>query len=344
MLKLTRLKRFIMFCFVLASASLICQKLPPDLEALNAAPGRNKTEAVSLSDICELRENIISTSTAGILRKIHGHRPLQIYIGSGGCQENPGFISLLQSEFDVTKSASFENTLCKASVDTFLTEHTFEHIPYEDAANAFRLIFEYLKPGGLFRIAVPNDGRAGKTFVPSKLDEMIGHVSAYNFGHLQQMLKNAGFRNIRLVEEQEKFNETTIRIQATEWDFCEGKVHRTLKHDWRNEPLLKSLYAVAKLDGRNQIGENTVYYHKEGELKGRITVENTGVDGRKHVSLIHGEAVPYLELADKLKRQVNDPKQAAKCEANALAYINKTGYIKNVGWPPTISLVVDARK
>ena len=77
-----------------------------------------------------------------------------VYMGASTIQQ-PEFISLDITQLDVMKAEDYARWFCIFSVDSFLTEHTFEHIPEDMHEVAFRLMHKYLKSGGRLRIAVP---------------------------------------------------------------------------------------------------------------------------------------------------------------------------------------------
>lgn len=55
-------------------------------------------------------------------------------------------------KFDITKKFPIENN----TVDTFCAEDVMEHIYYENQVGIFNEIYRVLKPGGIFRLAVPD--------------------------------------------------------------------------------------------------------------------------------------------------------------------------------------------
>ena len=275
-------------------------------------------------------------STAGeLFKKIHAERPLRVYIGSSKCKQPAGFVSTDKEELDVTKPTDYQKLFCPDSVDTFLTEHTFEHITYSDGKVAFRQILHYLKPGGRFRIAVPNDAsRAGQVFPESRADKFYGHVSAYGYEYLKQVLEEVGFTSVYRLEEQLKLNATHEKIVSTSWDRCDGPVDRSLKYDWRNEEALRKIYPAASLDIRNEIGDMTMIWYAD-ESNNIMTLnerENRHIQGSNVETLMH-----------KVPRILNDAKLAEECEKSTRKNMLSLGQ-KLVGAPPVVSLIVDAFK
>jgi SAM-dependent methyltransferase len=72
------------------------------------------------------------------------------------------------------------------SLDLVVAYDVLEHIP--DDATAAKQIFELLRPGGTFLVAVPCDMRLW-----SAHDEAVGHVRRYSRDELGRLLTGAGF-------------------------------------------------------------------------------------------------------------------------------------------------------
>jgi SAM-dependent methyltransferase len=73
-----------------------------------------------------------------------------------------------------------------ASLDLVIAYDVLEHIP--DDATAAKQIFELLRPGGTFLVAVPCDMRLW-----SAHDEAVDHVRRYERDELVSLLRGAGF-------------------------------------------------------------------------------------------------------------------------------------------------------
>lgn len=177
------------------------------------------------------------------------NRPLMVYVGSSSIKQ-PGFISLPQDQLDVTKASDFTRWFCLSSVDTFLTEHTFEHIPEDLHERAFHFMHKYLKPGGRLRIAVPVylDGHSA-----SPLDVKYGHVAFVTRARLAASLRGAGFNKIQYLEHRES------DVAYTQpYDSCDGRIRRSTRHDDRNRLWLKNNIASLNITEHNDVGSNTI--------------------------------------------------------------------------------------
>ena len=57
---------------------------------------------------------------------------------------------------NVVKEEDWLKYFKPSSISTILAEHVFEHLNESDTGAAIRNIYHFLRPGGIFRIAVPD--------------------------------------------------------------------------------------------------------------------------------------------------------------------------------------------
>lgn len=116
-------------------------------------------------------------------------------------------------------------------VDVIYSCHCIEHLEISEAAEAFKLFFQWLKPRGILRMSVPSLEMASQAYVNgSDMKFLYGadfkgyylhdtpcerfnffmkeweHRITYDFTQLRLMLSNAGFSKI----ERKEANETAI--------------------------------------------------------------------------------------------------------------------------------------
>ena len=188
------------------------------------------------------------------------HRPLKVYLGSSNLQ-TPGFLSLPQKALDVTAANDYKRWFCLESVDTFLTEHTFEHIPLTDHYQAFGLMFKYLKPGGLVRTAVPLYRDRHRV---TSVDIKYGHVTFHTRGTLVRLLEEIGFTNVTALEFYDENNNVCTRP----YDSCDGRIRRSFRHDERNLDFLNESWSKLKKTTHNELGDNC----RPGHFKGAASL------------------------------------------------------------------------
>jgi predicted SAM-dependent methyltransferase len=118
--------------------------------------------------------------------------------------------------WDVTQELPFENS----SLQGVYSEHCLEHLSYEDAGKALREFGRVLMPNGRLRIVVPDAELYINLYVKSRSGEKVvipyeeelpirtplfalnhimrdhGHLYAYDFEAMKELIKQAGFKSI----------------------------------------------------------------------------------------------------------------------------------------------------
>lgn len=84
--------------------------------------------------------------------------PIKIIVGANETSFE-GWVSTNKDTLNLLVEKNWANYFKHASIDALFAEHVWEHLTLEDGAKACRNCFEYLKPGGLLRIAVPDGFR-----------------------------------------------------------------------------------------------------------------------------------------------------------------------------------------
>ena len=160
-------------------------------------------------------------------------RAANIVIGSAGISF-PGWFSTSKETLDVCDRGSFARYWNPNSRSAFLAEHVWEHLTLEAAAKASRNCFEFLKPGGRLRIAVPDGLHPDPGYVEQVRpggtgDGAADHKVLYTFKTLKGLLEEAGFE----VELLEYWDESrTFHFQ--EWLSEDGHIRRSMRFDPRN--------------------------------------------------------------------------------------------------------------
>lgn len=130
----------------------------------------------------------------------------KVVIGAGGVTQ-PGWLSMEQSALDMRSTASWLQHFRPNSLGAVLSEHVLEHLQPHEAMQAAHNIFLMLKPGGYWRIAVPDAWTPDMKYHywtrpqskgQAKLMQVRGanfpdHKVHYNIQNLTQLLRQAGF-------------------------------------------------------------------------------------------------------------------------------------------------------
>jgi predicted SAM-dependent methyltransferase len=118
-----------------------------------------------------------------------------------------------------------------------LCEHVFEHLTEAEGRAAARLCFDFLKPGGLLRVAVPDAyypdpeyQRVVQIGGPGPADHPAAdHKIVYDHARLTDVLASAGFE-VDLLE----YCDQAGRFHYHQWDLASGPIYRSLMMDHRN--------------------------------------------------------------------------------------------------------------
>jgi len=119
-------------------------------------------------------------------------------------------------------------------VDTILSEHFFEHIPYKDGLKLVNECYRVLKKGGNMRIAVPDYGSPkNKKAGLKKHDPRHGdHVEFPTYTWANKMMKESNVENYQISNYWDgKF------FKYKQIDYSKGWVKRTRENDCRNYRL-----------------------------------------------------------------------------------------------------------
>jgi predicted SAM-dependent methyltransferase len=158
---------------------------------------------------------------------------IQIIIGAAGTNFQ-GWLSTDRSFLDLTDEQSWKVIFSENSIKSILAEHVWEHLTEEQAIEATRICYKYLKKEGNLRIAVPDGYHPKKSYIEEVKPGGSGagaddHKVLYNYVALKRLLESAGF----VVNLREYFDESGNFVQT---DWCEsfGRVQRSKNNDPRN--------------------------------------------------------------------------------------------------------------
>ena len=173
-----------------------------------------------------------SRSARLLRRQIESNDRIRLALGSNShCTD--GWIAAGCDHFDLVDSASWSCFFQKSSVDAILAENVWEHLSRLEGKIAARNCFQFLRPGGYLRVAVPDE------FHPSQQSQdqlrRGGERRAespcvlYNHHSFAEAFLSIGFR-VRLIE----FFDHEGVFHSNQWDVSKGLVYRTLLFDERN--------------------------------------------------------------------------------------------------------------
>lgn len=165
------------------------------------------------------------------------HNEIRIVIGASS-QDYPSWSQTQEDELDLTDRSGWDAQFRPGSIDRLLAEHVWEHLDPDEAAIAANICFEFLQPGGFFRVAVPdglfpNDDyqRTVQVGGPGPVDHpAASHKVLYDYRTLPAVFEKAGF-DVRLLE----WWDETGAFHAEKWAEREGFIYRSARFDHRNQ-------------------------------------------------------------------------------------------------------------
>ena len=166
-------------------------------------------------------------------RQIESCDRIRLAVGSEShCSEN--WIPAASDQIDLVNPGSWSSFLQKSSVDAILAERVWGHLSEHDSRTAARNCFQFLRPGGYLRVAVP-DG-----FHPSQQRKTLqgGVGSETGVGGGGRLYNHLSFADVFLavgfqVQMIEFFDQEGV-FHSNHWDVSKGLVKRSLLFDERN--------------------------------------------------------------------------------------------------------------
>ncbi len=162
---------------------------------------------------------------------------LKVVIGAGEHNNNPEWLQTQEDELNLLRRVDWKKQFSTNSLEAVLAEHVWEHLTYEEGEKAARICYEFLKPGGYIRCAVPDvffpdeDYQEGvQVGGPGPKDHpAVSHKIVHNYKTLSSMFEEAGF-NVTLLE----YCDEEGKFHYNEWDEKKGFIYRSKRFDHRN--------------------------------------------------------------------------------------------------------------
>ncbi len=158
----------------------------------------------------------------------------KIIIGAGGTRLNH-WIPTDYPIVDVTNAKSLALFFKPESIRALLAEHVWEHLSKENGMIAAQNCYKLLKPGGYFRVAVPDGYHPDPEYIDAVKPGGTGcgsddHKILFNYKTLSDQLVTAGFE-LRLLEWFDENGE----FHFENWSEDDGLIQRSTRFDERNK-------------------------------------------------------------------------------------------------------------
>lgn len=167
-----------------------------------------------------------------------GQENLRVIIGAGEYNNNPGWIQTQETELNLLIREHWEDKFLPGSLSAILAEHVWEHLTIEEGKAAAKIGFDFLKPGGHIRCAVPDGFFPDKEYQkgvqvggPGPADHpAASHKIVHNYKTLTAMFQSAGF-DVKLLE----YCDENGVFHEKKWSENQGMIYPSKKFDHRNK-------------------------------------------------------------------------------------------------------------
>ena len=158
----------------------------------------------------------------------------RIVLGASG-QYDTGWIPSEIDHLNLLRPGDWSRFFGPNSIDALLAEHVWEHLTPAEGLSAAKLCFEYLRPGGYLRVAVPDGLHPSPDYIEHVRVGGAGagaddHKVLYTYRTLAELFEQAGFR-VRLYE----YFDETGQFHREDWRPEDGKIFRSARFDARNQ-------------------------------------------------------------------------------------------------------------
>jgi len=203
----------------------------------------------------------INNTTKGHFKYV-GDGKIKVIIGAGP-QQLHGWLSTDINILNITQDGSWRNLFNPNSIDNMLAEHVVEHLSLDELYRALEHARTHLKPGGVFRIAVPD------AFHPSRyyynLVKPVGwetpeqHKLFFDYEMMTRIAEKSGYR-MRLLE---YFDEQGIFHQEP-YSLDDGPVQRCAQNNsglnTADAKVMEMFYSTIPKHLRQQFYEHKMTY------------------------------------------------------------------------------------
>lgn len=178
-------------------------------------------------------------------------KPCRVVIGSGHTHSEGWFDTDIEF-LNLLNESDWTHFFDKNSIERLLAEHVWEHLSLEDGRRAAAVCYQYLKPGGTLRVAVPDGFHPNPDYIERVRPGGTGegaddHKVLYNYQTFGDLFRSVGFE-VDLLE----YHDEAGTFHAKEWRPIDGYIHRSVRFDPRNAEG-KRVYTSLILDAKKPL-------------------------------------------------------------------------------------------
>lgn len=167
------------------------------------------------------------------IRKAIKSTPLKIVVGASGVFQK-GWTPTDVGQLNILRLEDWYRYFQPNSIDVILAEHVWEHLTENEAYQAAKNCYIFMKPFGYIRVAVPDGYHPSSNYIKAVEPGGSGkgsddHKVLYNYKALAHVFESADFE-VKLLEyfdEEGKFH-----IEG--WHNDDGFITRSSRYDERN--------------------------------------------------------------------------------------------------------------
>ena len=193
-------------------------------------PERLRSALLRAPEICQTNPTLRIARYIEALQHAYDDGPPRLVLGASYL-DLPGWIPSDVEVLNLLKPTSFDLWFEPNTIHAILAEHVWEHLSLEEGVEAARTCFEYLRPGGHLRIAVPDGNFPDPTYIRNVRAGVDGHQVLYTDQSLEKVLTEAGFE-VRFLE----WFDRNAEFHQNYWSSAQGPIRRSRAHDPRNTP------------------------------------------------------------------------------------------------------------
>lgn len=163
---------------------------------------------------------------------------IRVVIGAGEYNNSPEWTQTQESDLNLLQRQQWVDQFLPNTISAILAEHVWEHLDIDEGVEAAKICFEFLKPGGYVRCAVPDGYFPNEEYQkgvqiggPGPADHpAASHKIVHTYKTLSSIFEMAGFK-VHLLEYCDEIGE----FHYTEWDEKKGFIYRSKRFDHRNK-------------------------------------------------------------------------------------------------------------
>jgi len=169
-----------------------------------------------------------------VRRAARSGKPIRIVVGAAALYQ-PGWMPTEEYSLNLLAKDDWEYVFGgTAGIDVILAEHVWEHLTEQEGTLGLRNCFEYLRPGGYLRIAVPDGFHPDESYIHYVKPGGHGagaddHKILYSFETLGAAMESAGF-TCHMLEYWDRSGE----FHFADWTEESGLIRRSKRFDPRN--------------------------------------------------------------------------------------------------------------